>query len=147
MTDRSPDLVVMLRELRTMSGLTQREAARKSGVGEKTISSLETGERIGSMKVTTLRKLLAVYGVSEIEFFRGDVYDLIDIQTEERRLTKVAKLFQTLPRPTRQRLIARFEGMIEAALALEDEPESIPTGEPHRADRAEEPGCAEGVNG
>ncbi|MGH9443123.1 MAG: helix-turn-helix domain-containing protein, partial [Thermoanaerobaculia bacterium] len=44
------DLVLKLRELRRMRGLSQREAALSSGIGEKTLSSFETGERIISMK-------------------------------------------------------------------------------------------------
>ena len=39
------DLVLKLRELRRMRGLTQKDVARISGVGHKTISSFETGER------------------------------------------------------------------------------------------------------
>ena len=42
------DLVLKLRELRDLRGLSQKDVARLSGVGEKTISSFETGERIGA---------------------------------------------------------------------------------------------------
>ena len=53
------DLVLKLREVRRLRGLSQKDVARLSGVGEKTISSFETGERVGSMKLEQLRKLLA----------------------------------------------------------------------------------------
>lgn len=65
------DIVIKLRELRRMRGLTQREAGESSGVGEKTLSSFETGERIASLKLTQLLQLLAVYDVTPAEFF-GD---------------------------------------------------------------------------
>ena len=67
------DLVLKLRELRHLRNLTQREVARRSGVGEKTLSSFETGERITSMTLVQLQKLLAVYGVSECDFFGSAV--------------------------------------------------------------------------
>src|SRR4051794_6635781 len=63
------DLVLKLRELRRMSGLSQKEAALSSAVGEKTLSSFETGERITSIKLAQLLALLAVYNVTPAEFF------------------------------------------------------------------------------
>jgi hypothetical protein len=42
-----------------------------SGVGEKTISSFESGARIGSLKLSQLAKLLVVYRLSPAEFFSG----------------------------------------------------------------------------
>lgn len=67
------DLVLKLRELRHLRHLTQREVARRSGIGEKTLSSFETGDRIASMTLVQLQKLLVVYGVSECDFFGGAV--------------------------------------------------------------------------
>lgn len=67
------DLVLKLRELRKMCGLSQAEAARLSGVGIKTISSFESGARIESLKLSQLRKLLKVYDTTEDEFFGGSV--------------------------------------------------------------------------
>jgi predicted nucleotidyltransferase/transcriptional regulator with XRE-family HTH domain len=55
-------LVLKLRELRRLRGLTQKEVARLSGIGVKTISSFETGERIGSLELEQLERLLEVYG-------------------------------------------------------------------------------------
>src|SRR5258706_13963827 len=63
------DLVLKLREIRRMRNLSQKDVARLSGVGEKTISSFETGQRIGSLKISQLKKLLAVYGMKEADFF------------------------------------------------------------------------------
>src|ERR1051326_4584860 len=67
------DLVLKLREIRRLRGLSQKDVARLSGVGEKTISSFETGQRIGSLKISQLRRLLGVYGLTESDFFGGSV--------------------------------------------------------------------------
>jgi|SRR5579872_2853465 len=72
------DLVLKLRELRKMSGLTQPEVAERSGIGVKTISSFETGFRIDSMKLAQLRRIIAVYGVSEEDFFGGKVDTMLE---------------------------------------------------------------------
>ena len=63
------DLVIWLRDVRRMRGLTQKEVARRSGVGEKTISSFETGGRIDAIKVVHLLKLLKAYGITPAAFF------------------------------------------------------------------------------
>jgi transcriptional regulator with XRE-family HTH domain len=52
-----------------MAGLTQKQAARKPGVGEKTISLFESGERIDSMKVAQLQRLLRAYDIRQERFF------------------------------------------------------------------------------
>ena len=67
------DLVLKLREARRMRGLTQKDVARMSGVGEKTISSFETGERIGSLKLKQLERLLSAYGLSPADFFGSTI--------------------------------------------------------------------------
>lgn len=54
--------------LRDRAALTQKDLARHSGVGEKTISSFETGERIHALKLSQLRQLLAVCSCSLAEF-------------------------------------------------------------------------------
>ena len=41
------DLVLKLREVRRLRGLSQKDVARLSGVGEKTISSFETSTSSG----------------------------------------------------------------------------------------------------
>jgi transcriptional regulator with XRE-family HTH domain len=61
---------VKLSDLRRDRGLTQRRVAELSGVGEKTLSSFETGERLSSLKIEQLIAILAVYDVTLAEFFR-----------------------------------------------------------------------------
>ena len=63
------DLVLALRELRRNAGLKQIELSRLSGVGVKTISTFETGERIGSMKLSQLSRILDACKVDIGEFF------------------------------------------------------------------------------
>jgi transcriptional regulator with XRE-family HTH domain len=58
-----------LQGIRRLRGLSQKQVAKLSGVGEKTISSFETGERIDGMSVRQLFALLECYGMSPMEFF------------------------------------------------------------------------------
>jgi transcriptional regulator with XRE-family HTH domain len=63
------DFVIRLREARRLKGLSQKQVAQLSGVGEKTISSFESGHRIDSLKVNQLAKILSVYGLTLEHFF------------------------------------------------------------------------------
>jgi transcriptional regulator with XRE-family HTH domain len=65
----SVDVVLRLRELRKLRGLTQKALAAQTSLGEKTISSFETGQRIGSLKISQLLRILDVYGMTTVEFF------------------------------------------------------------------------------
>jgi transcriptional regulator with XRE-family HTH domain len=62
------DIALRLKLYRERSGLSQKDVAQRSGLGEKTISSYETSKRVGSMKLTHLTILCAVYGVSVTTF-------------------------------------------------------------------------------
>lgn len=63
------DVVLRLRELRRLRGLTQVEVAQRARLGPKTLSSFESGARVDAMKVTQLLRLLAIYGVTPATFF------------------------------------------------------------------------------
>ena len=111
------DLVLKLREVRRMRGLSQKDVARLSGVGEKTISSFETGERIGSMKLEQLKRLLAVYGMSESEFFGGSVEKEIapwELDEEQMALTRLLDDLRSIPKQAKRNLLAKFQLMAEA---------------------------------
>ena len=71
------DVVLRLRELRRIRNVSQRNLARLSGVGEKSISSFETGKRAESLKVSQLERMLAVYGVTPEQFFADDFEEAI----------------------------------------------------------------------
>lgn len=111
------DIVLKLRELRRLQGLSQKDVAIRCGVGEKTISSFETGERIGSLKISQLRKLLAVYGVSEAEFF-GNTLERKVAPWEAEATEGTAKLLEeirTLPGTIQRSLLGKFQLMVETA--------------------------------
>jgi len=112
------DLVLKLRELRRSRGLRQRDVARASGLGVKTISSFETGERIGSMKICQLEKILAVYGLTPSEFFGSDVDHRLatwDTDDAERARNQILGEIRDLPRNVQRRLLSQFKVMVESA--------------------------------
>jgi len=116
------DLVLKLREIRRMRGLSQKDVARLSGVGEKTISSFETGQRIGSLKIAQLRRLLNVYGLTEAEFFGGTVEKQIapwELNEEEFATTRLIDDLHQLPKPVQKVMIAKMQVMLETAADLQ----------------------------
>ena len=112
------DLVLKLREIRRMRGLSQKDVARLSGVGEKTISSFETGQRIGSLKLAQLKRLLAVYGLTEAQFFGGTVEKQIapwELDEEEFATSRILDDLKVMPVPVKKTLLTKFQLMIETA--------------------------------
>lgn len=112
------DLVLKLREIRRLRGLSQKDVARLSGVGEKTISSFETGQRIGSLKLEQLRRLLAVYGLTEADFFGSSVERQIapwELDEDECAAQRLLEDIRTLPRPTQRAMVSKFQLMLEGA--------------------------------
>src|SRR5438445_12546193 len=111
------DLVLKLREIRRMRGLSQKDVARLSGVGEKTISSFETGHRIGSLKLAQLKKMLKVYGLRESEFFGASVEKAIapwELNDEEMATQRLLDDLHSLPKPVQKNLLAKFQMAVEA---------------------------------
>ena len=112
------DLVLKLREIRRVRGLSQKDVARLSGVGEKTISSFETGQRIGSLKLNQLKRLLSVYGLSEAEFFGGVVEKEIapwELDEEQFATSRLLDELRALPRSTKKAMLHKFHLMLETA--------------------------------
>ena len=112
------DLVLKLREIRRLRGLSQKDVARISGVGEKTISSFETGQRIGALKLAQLKRLLKVYGLTEAEFFGGSVEKQIapwELGEEEFATTRLVDDLHALPKQVQKAMIAKFQLMLETA--------------------------------
>jgi len=66
------NLASKLKLLRTERGLSQKDVARICGVGEKTISSFETGKRIGAMKLSQLDAILEACGMTLASFIAWD---------------------------------------------------------------------------
>jgi transcriptional regulator with XRE-family HTH domain len=112
------DLVLKLREARRLRGLSQKDVAQLSGVGEKTISSFETGHRIGSLKIAQLRKLLKVYGMNEAEFFGATIESRIapwELDEEECATTRLLDDLHGFPKPLQRAMIAKFQLMLDTA--------------------------------
>jgi transcriptional regulator with XRE-family HTH domain len=112
------DLVLKLREIRRMRGLSQKDVSRLSGVGEKTISSFETGQRIGSLKLSQLKRLLKVYGLSEADFFGSSVERQIapwELDSDEHAAARIADEIRALPKPVQKTMVAKFQLMLETA--------------------------------
>ena len=115
------DLVLKLREIRRMRNLSQKDVARLSGVGEKTISSFETGQRIGSLKIAQLKRMLKVYGMSEAEFFGSTVERLIapwELDEQESAAARVIEDLRVLPKAVQKTILGKFQVMIETANEL-----------------------------
>ena len=110
------DLGNKLKRLRRERGLSQRDAARQTGLGIKTISSFETGERIESMKLCQLQRLLEVYGTSEAEFF-ADVRrpSFMEDHGPDRRLVSLVRRVGTMPIAVQDALLARFQLIVDTA--------------------------------
>lgn len=112
------DLVLKLREIRRLRGLSQKDVAKLSGVGEKTISSFETGQRIGSLKLAQLKKMLKVYGMSEAEFFGCSVERQIapwELDDEESATLRLIDDLRGLPKSVQKTMIGKFQLMLEGA--------------------------------
>jgi transcriptional regulator with XRE-family HTH domain len=112
------DLVLKLREIRRLRGLSQKDVAKLSGVGEKTISSFETGQRIGSLKLAQLKKMLSVYGLSEAEFFGCSVERQIapwELDDEESAALRLMDDLRGLPKAVQKAMLGKFQLMLETA--------------------------------
>jgi transcriptional regulator with XRE-family HTH domain len=112
------DLVLKLREIRRLRGLSQKDVAKLSGVGEKTISSFETGQRIGSLKLEQLKKMLSVYGLTEAEFFGCSVERQIapwELDEEESASQRLIDDLRGLPKPVQKAMLGKFQLMLETA--------------------------------
>ena len=112
------DLVLKLREIRRLRGLSQKDVAKLSGVGEKTISSFETGQRIGSLKLAQLKKMLSVYGMSEAEFFGCSVERQIapwELDDDESAALRLMDDLRGLPKPVQKTMLGKFQLMLDTA--------------------------------
>lgn len=115
------DVVLKLRELRRMRRLTQKDVARLSGVGEKTISSFETGDRIGSLKLAQLERIVAVYGLTAKDFFGGTVETEIapwELDEDEVAARRLLQELNGLPKTLQRSLFAKFQLMVETVRDL-----------------------------
>lgn len=127
------DLVLKLREIRRLRGLSQKDVAKLSGVGEKTISSFETGQRIGSLKLAQLKKMLSVYGMSESEFFGCSVERQIapwELDDEQNAALRLMDDLRGLPKPVQKAMLGKFQLMLETASDVNTTVSTIPDRRP-----------------
>ncbi len=127
------DLVLKLREIRRLRGLSQKDVAKLSGVGEKTISSFETGQRIGSLKLAQLKRMLSVYGMSESEFFGCSVERQIapwELDDEESASLRLMDDLRVLPKPVQKTMLGKFQLMLETASEVNTTVSTIPDRRP-----------------
>jgi transcriptional regulator with XRE-family HTH domain len=112
------DLVLKLREIRRMRGLSQKDVAKLSGVGEKTISSFETGQRIGSLKLSQLERMLSVYGLTQSDFFGRSIEKEIapwELDDEQLAMTRLLDELNALPKAVQKTMIDKFQLMLDTA--------------------------------
>jgi len=111
------DIVLKLREVRRLRGLSQKEAAESSGVGWKTLSTFETGKRIDSMKLSQLLQLLQVYDMTPAEFFGDGVERQLFGEFEQIDPTELQLLtaWRALPEHAREPIAERFLLMMDGA--------------------------------
>lgn len=62
------DMGLKIKVLRELRGISQKDLAKLTLIGEKTISSFETGQRIGSLKFSQLEALVTALGSTVVEF-------------------------------------------------------------------------------
>jgi transcriptional regulator with XRE-family HTH domain len=114
------DIVLKLRELRRLSGLSQDEVAELAGMGVKTLSSFETGQRIASIKVVQLFSILQVYRVTPAEFFGGRVEEKLfgELERLNPKELEFVRELRSLDQNARTRLEEKFLTMMDAAQTI-----------------------------
>jgi transcriptional regulator with XRE-family HTH domain len=73
MTEGWPLFALKLRQMRRARGLSQKELAKRSGVGPKTISSFETGQRTSTISLDQLFDLTWACGINPADII-NDFY-------------------------------------------------------------------------
>lgn len=134
------DLVLKLRELRRMRGLSQKDAARLSGIGEKSISSFETGNRIDSLKISQLDRLLKVYGVNEKAFFGEELEMMIDPWEEDEIARRAKALFDRMddfPDSLRMAILDKLQLIVETAEQVQAMANAAPQPRPYANEHIE----------
>ena len=117
------DLVLKLREIRRLRGLSQKDVARLSGVGEKTISSFETGQRIGSLKLgaaqADARRLRPDRG-RVLRRHGREADRAVGADDEENAPRSVSsKSCASCRKPVQKAMVAKFQLMLETATAVD----------------------------
>ena len=76
-----------VKEIRRRKGWSQKDLAEESGVGQDTISGIESGRH--EPRPSTLRKLADALGVEVADFFREPAVPLVEAPREAGRLSAI----------------------------------------------------------
>lgn len=104
-----------LRELRHRSRLTQQQVAQAAGLGAKTISSFETGTRVGAMKLSQLESLVAVYGLTLEQFFSTQLESLLFPWDGDHQTEKFFEEVRKLPAPVKDEIVPWMRSVVRGA--------------------------------
>lgn len=104
-----------LRELRHRSGLTQQQVASAAGLGSKTISSFETGNRVGAMKLAQLERLVGVYGLNLEQFFSTHLDSLLFPWDGDHQTEKFLEEVRNLPTSVKEEVVPWMRSVLRGA--------------------------------
>jgi transcriptional regulator with XRE-family HTH domain len=103
-----------VKEIRRRKGWSQKDLAEESGVGQDTISGIESGRH--EPRPSTLRKLADALDVEVADFFREPAVSLVEAPREAGRLSAIDVALDAARRQIALENQAMFSGQSEAEL-------------------------------
>jgi transcriptional regulator with XRE-family HTH domain len=103
-----------VKEIRRRKGWSQKDLAEESGVGQDTISGIESGRH--EPRPSTLRKLADALDVEVADFFREPAVPLVDAPGEAGRLSAIDVALDAARRQIALEKQAMFSGQSEGEL-------------------------------
>jgi transcriptional regulator with XRE-family HTH domain len=103
-----------VKEIRRRKGWSQKDLAEESGVGQDTISGIESGRH--EPRPSTLRKLADALDVEVADFFREPAVPLIEAPKEAGRLSAIDVALDAARRQIALEKQAMFSGQSEGEL-------------------------------
>jgi transcriptional regulator with XRE-family HTH domain len=103
-----------VKEIRRRKGWSQKDLAEESGVGQDTISGIESGRH--EPRPSTLRKLANALGVEVVDFFREPAIPLDEAPREAGRLSAIDVALDAARRQIALENQAMFSGQSEREL-------------------------------
>jgi transcriptional regulator with XRE-family HTH domain len=106
-----------VKEIRRRKGWSQKDLAEESGVGQDTISGIESGRH--EPRPSTLRKLADALDVEVADFFREPAVPFVEAPREAGRLSAIDVALDAARRQIALEKQAMFSGPSEGALDLD----------------------------
>ena len=103
-----------VKEIRRRKGWSQKDLAEESGVGQDTISGIESGRH--EPRPSTLRKLADALDVEVADFFREPAAPLVEVPKEVGRLSAIDVALDAARRQIALEKQAMFSGRSEGEL-------------------------------